>query len=95
MIPLFNRISAGGLSVLLAFLLMAAILYEGSPFYQDVAKNSPLRMIVLLINIPSVFVVTGFRSLFLGVVVFVCQWFLIGVLIHWIISRIRKRPDLG
>ncbi len=72
---------------------MAAILHEASPFYQDAAKNSPLRMFVLLINIPSVFVVTGFRSFPLGVIVFVFQWFLIGVFVHWAISRFGKSPD--
>ncbi|MFN0138454.1 MAG: hypothetical protein ACKVQW_00010 [Pyrinomonadaceae bacterium] len=88
---LSKRILAGGLSVLLAFLVTAAILHEASPFYQDAAKNSLLRVIVLLINTPSVFAVTALRSLPFGIIAFVFQWFLIGIFAHWIFFRIQRK----
>ena len=89
--PLSKRITAGVISVLVAFLLTAAVLHEASPFYQDAARNPPMRMFVLLINTPSVFALTAFRSLPLGILIFALQWFLFGYLVGWIFHKIRLR----
>lgn len=91
MTPSSQRIFAGGLTVLVSFLLTVGFMYESSPFYLDVRENSPLRVILLMVNLVSVFVTTAFRSFAIGVVVFAIQWFALGFFLTWLLQRIRVR----
>lgn len=86
---ILKRVFVGGITVLLSSLLTTALLYESSPLYQDASKNSMWRMLLLIINLPSVTVGGATGNLPLTIFVFVAQWFLIGVFCAWLVERIR------
>lgn len=86
-----HRIFVGVFTVLVSAFLTGAILIEWSPLYQDARENSLLRILLMIINLPSVTVGAASGNLPFTIFVFVVQWFVIGFFVGWLLQRISQR----
>ncbi len=75
----------GGIAIILTWTLMS----ETSPFYQDMSDSSTIRQVWQILNFVPFLVLVMARSLPLGILLLFIQWFLIGIFVDWVFTRIR------
>lgn len=88
-----RRVSIGLLLATTATILVAVLKSENLPFNDYMYESGTLTAVFGLLNLPVFFVLLMTRIDFAPFALFLVflQWFVYGVLAHWIFYKIRNR----